>query len=86
LDCKGAVVAEVRWVLVERFQGEMRRVTALDDELGVVTTHEHDDLGPDCEPDEFQLLCAVELSSHLATSAIASMEARRRRVRGPLDD
>jgi hypothetical protein len=79
-------VAEVRWVLVERCRGEMRRVTALDDDLGIVTTHEHGDFGSDGEPDEFQLLRAVELTSRLATSATASMEARRRRVGGTLGD
>ena len=79
-------MAEVRWVLVERCRGEMRRVTALDDELSVVTTHERDDFGPDSEPDEFQLMHAVELTSRLAASATASMEARVRRVGGTLGD
>jgi hypothetical protein len=79
-------MAEVRWVFVERCQGEMRRVTALDGDLAIVTTHEHDDFGPDCVPDEFQLLPAVELTSRLTASPAASMEARRRRVGGSLGD
>jgi hypothetical protein len=79
-------VTEVQWVFVERCRGEMRRVTALDGDLAIVTTHERAALGLEGEPDEFQLLRAAELTSCLASPAASSMEARFRRVRGSLDD
>jgi hypothetical protein len=64
----------------------MRRVTALDGDLAIVTTHERAGLGLEDEPDEFQLLRAAELTSRLASSARDSMEARFRRVGGSLGD
>ena len=54
-------MAETNWVFVERFRGRMRRVTLLNDEFEVISTHDRE-LGPvDVEPDECQLLRAVEL-------------------------
>ncbi len=54
-------MAETNWVFVERFRGRMRRVTLLNDEFEVISTHDRG-LGPvDVEPDECQLLRAVEL-------------------------
>ncbi|MET0603869.1 MAG: hypothetical protein ABW167_17930 [Baekduia sp.] len=54
-------MAETNWVFVERFRGRMRRVTLLNDEFEVISTHDRG-LGPDdAEPDECQLLRAVEL-------------------------
>jgi hypothetical protein len=53
-------MADPNWLLVERFRGRMRRVTLLDDELNVISTHDREELG-DVEPDECQLLRAVEL-------------------------
>jgi hypothetical protein len=53
-------MANPNWLLVERFRGRMRRVTLLDEELNVISTHDRDDLA-DVEPDECQLLRAVEL-------------------------
>jgi hypothetical protein len=79
-------VTEVQWVFVERCRGEMRRVTALDGDLAVVTTHERAAVGREDEPDEFQLLRAAELTSRLPFSARDSMEARWRRVAGSPGD
>jgi hypothetical protein len=53
-------MANPNWLLVERFRGRMRRVTLLDDDLNVISTHDRGDLD-DVEPDECQLLRAVEL-------------------------
>ncbi|MCW2995970.1 MAG: hypothetical protein JWQ18_3465 [Conexibacter sp.] len=52
-------MADPNWVLVERFRGRMRRVTLLDEDLNVISTHDRGDLA--VEPDECQLLRAVEL-------------------------
>ena len=79
-------MTEVQWLFVERCRGEMRRVTALDGDLAIVTTHEHAALGLEGEPDEFQLLRAAELTSRPASSARSSMQARLRRVGGSLGD
>jgi hypothetical protein len=68
-------MAEVRWVFVERCQGAMRRITALDDDLGIVTTHERDLAGPELEADEFQLLRAAELGGR---TPIRAAPSRRR--------
>lgn len=53
-------MAEPNWLLVERFRGRMRRVTLLDEELNVISTHDRGDMAG-VEPDECQLLRAVEL-------------------------
>ena len=79
-------MTEVQWVFVERCRGEMRRVTALDRDLAVVTTHERAAVGLDEEPDEFQLLRAAELASRMAWSAADSMEARWHLVGGSPED
>jgi hypothetical protein len=49
------------WVLVERFDGQMRRVTVLDGGLHVIATHERPGVEVTGAPDECQLLRAVEL-------------------------
>jgi hypothetical protein len=62
-------VAETNWVFVERFRGRMRRVTLLDDEFEVISTHDRG-VGPsEGEPDECQLLRAVELERCLGLTA-----------------
>jgi hypothetical protein len=62
-------VAESNWVFVERCRGRMRRVTLLNDEFEVISTHDRE-LGPvDAEPDECQLLRAVELERAVGLTA-----------------
>ncbi|HEX5923065.1 MAG TPA: hypothetical protein VFY45_04485 [Baekduia sp.] len=62
-------MAENNWVFVERFRGRMRRVTLLNDEFEVISTHDRG-MGPgDGEPDECQLLRAVELERSLGLTA-----------------
>jgi hypothetical protein len=62
-------VAETNWVFVERSRGRMRRVTLLNDEFEVISTQERG-TGPDeAEPDEFQLLRAVELERSIGLTA-----------------
>jgi hypothetical protein len=73
-------MSEVRWVFVERCRGKMRRVTALDRHLDIVTVHER----PGHEPDEFQLLSAVELTSRLSATNTATTRAPHRRRDGAL--
>jgi hypothetical protein len=53
-------MAEPQWVYLERFRGNLRRVTLLDDDLNVISTHDRGD-PTDLEPDDCQLLRAVEL-------------------------
>lgn len=54
-------MANANWVFVERLHGRMRRVTLLDDNFEVISTHDRG-IGPvDVESDECQLLRAVEL-------------------------
>jgi hypothetical protein len=80
-------MADVEWVFVERCQGVMRRVTALDQHLGIVTTHERPTADPTLEPDEFQLLRAVKLGAALAgLSASSTARAELRSVGGALGD
>ena len=55
------MMAEVRWLFVERSEGKMRRVTALDDELGIVGTHVAGSWPAEAEVDEVQLVRAVSL-------------------------
>jgi hypothetical protein len=62
-------MAEVEWVFVERCQGVMRRVTALDEHLAVVTSHERPSVDPTLASDEFQLLRAVKLGASLGGPA-----------------
>jgi hypothetical protein len=54
-------MAEDNWVFVERFGGQMRRVTVLDGAFEVIATHEREGDAPEAEPDECQLLRAVSL-------------------------
>ena len=56
-------MADQTWVYVERSKGRVRRVTVLDDNLDVIVTHERFPAGGAAsdEPDECQLLRAVEL-------------------------
>ena len=62
-------MADSNWVFVERFRGRMRRVTLLDDDFQVISTHDRD-IGPaDAEPDECQLLRAVELERSIGLTA-----------------
>jgi hypothetical protein len=77
-------MADVEWVFVERCQGVMRRVTALDQHLGIVTTHERPSVDPALEPDEFQLLRAVSLGAALGAPGTA--RAALRSVGGALGD
>jgi hypothetical protein len=56
-------MADPNWLLVERWQGRMRRVTVLDDELNVIAMHDRG-IGPADPADdecECELLRAVEL-------------------------
>jgi hypothetical protein len=78
---------DVEWVFVERCQGVMRRVTALDQHMGIVTTHERPTVDPRLEPDEFQLLRAVQLGTVLGgPSAGSTARAALRSVGGALGD
>jgi hypothetical protein len=54
-------MAEDNWVLVERFGGQMRRVTVLDETLQVIATHERDGAPVEGEEHDCQLLRAVKL-------------------------
>jgi hypothetical protein len=54
-------MTEDNWMLVERFDGQMRRVTVLDGAFHVIATHERPDAPPEGVPDECQLLRAVTL-------------------------
>jgi hypothetical protein len=62
-------VAETNWVFVERFRGRMRRVTLLNDEFEVISTHDRGIAPGDVEPDECQLLRAVELERSIGLTA-----------------
>ncbi len=62
-------MAENNWVFVERFRGRMRRVTLLDDEFEVISTHDRGARPGEGEPDECQLLRAVELERSLGLTA-----------------
>lgn len=66
---KGPSVAETNWVFVERFRGRMRRVTLLDDEFEIISTHDRGFDALDGEPDECQLLRAVELERSIGLTA-----------------
>ena len=54
-------MAEDNWVFVERFGGQARRVTVLDDAFRVVATHERADAPPEGVPDDCQLLRSTTL-------------------------
>jgi hypothetical protein len=54
-------MANPNWVFVERLHGRMRRVTLLDDNFEVISTHDRGIGAADVESDECQLLRAVEL-------------------------
>jgi hypothetical protein len=54
-------MAEDSWVFVERFGGQMRRVTVLDEAFRVLATHERGGAVAEGEQHECQLLRAVEL-------------------------
>jgi hypothetical protein len=62
-------VAETNWVFVERSRGRMRRVTLLNDEFEVISMHDREPDGIDGEPDECQLLRAVELERSIGLTA-----------------
>ena len=62
-------MAESKWVFVERFGGRTRRVTLLDEELEVISTHDRELGLADAEPDECQLLRAVELERGIGLTA-----------------
>jgi hypothetical protein len=54
-------MAEDNWVFVERFGGQMRRVTVLDGAFQVIATHERPDAPPVGTPDECELLRGAAL-------------------------
>jgi hypothetical protein len=54
-------MADQTWVYVERSKGRVRRVTVLDDNLEVIAMHDRGSAGFSEEPDDCQLLRAVEL-------------------------
>lgn len=62
-------MAEPNWLFVERVRGRMRRVTLLNDEFEVISTHDREVWPVDAEPDECQLLRAVELERSLGLTA-----------------
>ena len=62
-------MAESNWVFVERFRGRMRRVTLLNEEFEVISMHDRDLGLGDAEPDECQLLRAVELERSVGLTA-----------------
>jgi hypothetical protein len=57
-------MADPNWVFVERFRGQMRRVTLLDEEFRVIATHDRGLAPAEVASDEVQLLRAVELAQH----------------------
>jgi hypothetical protein len=54
-------MAEDSWVFVERFGGQTRRVTVLDETLHVIAMHERPGAPPVGVPDECELLRAGSL-------------------------
>lgn len=62
-------MAEANWVFVERFRGRMRRVTLLDADFEVISTHDRGIGPPDAESDDCQLLRAVELERAVGLTA-----------------
>jgi hypothetical protein len=54
-------MTEDSWVFVERFGGQTRRVTVLDETLRVIAMHERPDAPPVGVPDECELLRAGSL-------------------------
>lgn len=62
-------MAESNWVFVERFRGRMRRVTLLNEEFEVISMHDRGVDSLDGEPDECQLLRAVELERTVGLTA-----------------
>jgi hypothetical protein len=54
-------MADDSWVLVERFDGQMRRVTVLDEGLHVIATHERPGAAVEGTTNDCQLLRAVKL-------------------------
>jgi hypothetical protein len=69
MTAKESTMADSNWVFVERFRGRMRRVTLLNDEFEVISTHDRDIGSADAEPDECQLLRAVELERSIRLTA-----------------
>jgi len=63
-------MANPNWMYVERVGGRVCRVTVLDDELRVIATHDRDGRRPSelFEPDDCQLLRAVELERRVGLS------------------
>lgn len=66
---KGPSVADSNWVFVERSRGRMRRVTLLNDEFEIISTHDRGSDLAEGEPDECQLLRAVELERSIRLTA-----------------
>ena len=62
-------MAETNWVFVERFRGRTRRVTLLNEEFEVISMHDRGTGTGDGEPDECQLLRAVELERAVGITA-----------------
>ena len=62
-------MAETNWVFVERLGGHMRRVTLLTDKFEVISMHDRGIGAGDGEPDECQLLRAVELERSVGLTA-----------------
>jgi hypothetical protein len=75
-------VAETNWVFVERFRGRMRRVTLLDEAFEVISTHDRGIDAIDGEPDECQLLRAVELERSVGLVARSGPRPPPRRAAG----
>ena len=62
-------MAEPNWVFVERVQGRLRRVTLLDDDFEVISTHDRGIAAAEAVSDECQLMRAVELERFARQSA-----------------
>lgn len=65
---KGPLMADPNWVVVERFHGQMRRVTLLDEEFQVIVTHDRGLAPADVPSDEVQIMRAVELAEMAHTA------------------
>ena len=60
-------MADPEWLYLERSAGRVRRVTVLDRELRVLARHER--TSDSFEPDDCQLVRAVQLSESLEAEA-----------------
>jgi hypothetical protein len=61
-------MADPNWVVVERLYGQMRRVTLLDEEFDVISTHDRGLAPADVPSDEVQIMRAVELAEMAHTA------------------